>query len=227
MHRVVGAVVSSPNHVIEPGVVENEVPDRNILWVGEPDDRSSPRIEALRAALKAAGIGSPATTDIRYEIWHKLMANLPARRSAWSRGSPSRPEDAADQPAVAAGSCRGAGRRSRPRRCPRRPSGRALTGPSASIPAIVRRSCRTTTSAGRWRSNRSCARLGPSPAAPASIADAGCDRIDLCGLGPRQGAVHAVISRDALSFPPPSYGGGIPNERHARIGHVTMIEKTP
>ena len=74
--RAVGAVVSSPNHVVEPGVIHNEVPDRNILWVGEPDDRSTPRIEALRTALKAAGIGSPATTDIRYEIWHKLMANL-------------------------------------------------------------------------------------------------------------------------------------------------------
>jgi 2-dehydropantoate 2-reductase len=76
LHRVVGAVVSSPNHVVEPGVVHNESPDRNTLWVGEPDDRTSPRIEALRATLKAAGIASPATTDIRYEIWHKLMANL-------------------------------------------------------------------------------------------------------------------------------------------------------
>src|SRR5260370_12758725 len=76
LDRVVGAVVSSPTHVAQPGVVHNELPDRNILWVGEPDDRSTPRIEALRAALKAAGIASPATTDIRYEIWHKLMANL-------------------------------------------------------------------------------------------------------------------------------------------------------
>jgi 2-dehydropantoate 2-reductase len=76
LERVVGAVVSSPNHVVEPGVVHNESPNRNILWVGEPDDRTSPRIEALRATLKAAGIDSPATTDIRYEIWHKLMANL-------------------------------------------------------------------------------------------------------------------------------------------------------
>ena len=42
LDRAVGAVVSSPNHVVEPGVVHNEVPDRNILWVGEPDDRSSP-----------------------------------------------------------------------------------------------------------------------------------------------------------------------------------------
>jgi 2-dehydropantoate 2-reductase len=76
LDRVVGGVVSSPNHVVEPGVVHNEMPERNTLWVGEPDDRASPRIEALRATLKAAGIASPATTDIRYEIWHKLMANL-------------------------------------------------------------------------------------------------------------------------------------------------------
>jgi 2-dehydropantoate 2-reductase len=89
MHRVVGAVVSSPNHVVEPGVVRNELPDRNILWVGEPDDRSSPRIEALRAALKAAGIASPATTDIRYEIWHKLMANLTGSTVCLVTGQPA------------------------------------------------------------------------------------------------------------------------------------------
>jgi 2-dehydropantoate 2-reductase len=88
MHRVVGAVVSSPNHVIEPGVIENEVPDRNILWVGEPDDRASPRIEALRAVLRGAGIASPATTDIRYEIWHKLMANLTGSTVCLVTGQP-------------------------------------------------------------------------------------------------------------------------------------------
>ena len=88
LHRVVGAVVSSPNHVIEPGVVENEVPNRNILWVGEPDDRASLRIEALRTALKAAGIASPATTDIRYEIWHKLMANLTGSTVCLVTGQP-------------------------------------------------------------------------------------------------------------------------------------------
>src|SRR4029453_18448 len=88
MHRVVGAVVSSPNHVVEPGVVHNEAPDRNILWVGEPDDRASPRIEALRAALRAAGIQSPATTDIRYEIWHKLMANLTGSTVCLVTGQP-------------------------------------------------------------------------------------------------------------------------------------------
>jgi 2-dehydropantoate 2-reductase len=88
LHRVVGAVVSSPNHVVEPGVVHNEAPERNTLWVGEPDDRASPRIEALRTALKAAGIASPATTDIRYEIWHKLMANLTGSTVCLVTGQP-------------------------------------------------------------------------------------------------------------------------------------------
>jgi 2-dehydropantoate 2-reductase len=57
-------------------VVRNISPDRNTLWVGEIDDRPSARIDALRAALVAAGIASPSTRDIRYDIWHKLMANL-------------------------------------------------------------------------------------------------------------------------------------------------------
>jgi 2-dehydropantoate 2-reductase len=74
--RAVGSVVTSSNHVIEPGVVRNISPDRNTLWVGEIDDRPSTRIDALRATLVAAGIASPATRDIRYDIWHKLMANL-------------------------------------------------------------------------------------------------------------------------------------------------------
>ena len=88
LHRAVGGVVSSPNHVVEPGVVHNEAPDRNILWVGEPDDRASARIEALRATLRAAGIESPATTDIRYEIWHKLMANLTGSTVCLVTGQP-------------------------------------------------------------------------------------------------------------------------------------------
>jgi 2-dehydropantoate 2-reductase len=74
--RVLGGCITSPNHVIEPGVIHNEMPDRNTLWVGETDDRQTPRVEALRKALVAAGIGSPSTRDIRYDIWHKLMANF-------------------------------------------------------------------------------------------------------------------------------------------------------
>ena len=87
--RAVGAVVTSSNHVIEPGVVLNISPDRNTLWVAETDDRASPRIDALRAALVAAGIASPATRDIRYDIWHKLMANLTGSTVCLILGQPT------------------------------------------------------------------------------------------------------------------------------------------
>jgi 2-dehydropantoate 2-reductase len=89
LERTLGGAITSPNHVVEPGVVVNEQPDRNTLWVAEIDDRQSQRVGALRAALKGAGIGSPDTTDIRYDIWHKLMANLTGSAVCLILGQPS------------------------------------------------------------------------------------------------------------------------------------------
>jgi 2-dehydropantoate 2-reductase len=74
--RTIGAVVTSSNQVIAPGVVRNISPERNILWVAETDDTQSPRVLELRKTLIAASIASPATTDIRYDIWNKLMSSL-------------------------------------------------------------------------------------------------------------------------------------------------------
>ncbi len=88
VHRTLGGVITSPNHVAEPGVIVNEIPDRNGLWVGEVDDRTSERVDRLRAALVAAGINSPATKDIRYDIWHKLMANLTGSTISLILGQP-------------------------------------------------------------------------------------------------------------------------------------------
>ena len=76
LNRTLGGVITSPNHVAAPGVIVNEIPDRNGLAVAEIDDGSSERVGRLRAALVAAGISSPATPDIRYDVWHKLMANF-------------------------------------------------------------------------------------------------------------------------------------------------------
>ncbi|MBN9541702.1 MAG: 2-dehydropantoate 2-reductase [Alphaproteobacteria bacterium] len=87
--RTLGGVITTSNHVVEPGVVHNISPERNVLWVGEADDRQTPRIEQLRAALVAAGISSPATTDIRYDIWHKLMANLTGSTLCLILGQPT------------------------------------------------------------------------------------------------------------------------------------------
>jgi 2-dehydropantoate 2-reductase len=87
--RALGGVITTSNHVIEPGVIHNISPDRNTLWVGEIDDRQTPRIEALRKTLIAAGIASPASKDIRYDIWHKLMANLTGSTLCLILGQPT------------------------------------------------------------------------------------------------------------------------------------------
>ncbi len=74
--RVIGAVIYSANEVIEPGVIENHVPNNNMLVVGEADDRETPRITQLRKVLEDSGMSSPPAPDIRAVIWSKLVQNL-------------------------------------------------------------------------------------------------------------------------------------------------------
>jgi 2-dehydropantoate 2-reductase len=74
--RIIGGVIYSSNEVIEPGVVANLSPDRNLLLIGECDDRASERIASLRATLEAAAIGSGPTPQIREAIWSKLLTNM-------------------------------------------------------------------------------------------------------------------------------------------------------
>jgi 2-dehydropantoate 2-reductase len=74
--RTVGGVVYSSNEVATPGVIHNHTPQRNVLVVGEVDDRSSSRVAALRAALIDAGVASPDSDDIRTNVWQKLLRNL-------------------------------------------------------------------------------------------------------------------------------------------------------
>ena len=74
--RIIGGVIFSSNEVIEPGVVANISPDRNMLLIGECDDRASARIGKLRAALEAALIASGPVAQIRETIWSKLLTNM-------------------------------------------------------------------------------------------------------------------------------------------------------
>jgi 2-dehydropantoate 2-reductase len=74
--RVIGAAVYSSNDVAEPGVVVNHTWGRDMLVVGETDDRPSARVDALRALLSASGMHSPATSDIRQSVWDKLQLNF-------------------------------------------------------------------------------------------------------------------------------------------------------
>jgi 2-dehydropantoate 2-reductase len=74
--RIIGGVIFSANAIVAPGIVVNNSTDRNMLLVGECDDRASERIERLRAALIEASILSPPESRIREAIWTKLIGNM-------------------------------------------------------------------------------------------------------------------------------------------------------
>ncbi len=74
--RIIGGVIFSSNEVVEPGVVQNLSPDRNMLLIGECDDRASERIAKLRATLGSASIASGPVAQIRETIWSKLLTNM-------------------------------------------------------------------------------------------------------------------------------------------------------
>ena len=74
--RIIGGGIFSSNEGVAPGIVVNFSPERNVLVVGECDDRQSERIARLRAALGDASIGSPPALRIRETIWSKLLTNM-------------------------------------------------------------------------------------------------------------------------------------------------------
>jgi 2-dehydropantoate 2-reductase len=88
LKHTVGGVVFSSNVVVEPGVVQNESPERNILALGEVDDRPSERVVRLREAIRAAGMTSPDTIDIRANLWGKLLRNLAGSTLSLLTGEP-------------------------------------------------------------------------------------------------------------------------------------------
>ena len=75
---IVGCVVHIAAEVREPGVVHH-TGGRHLI-VGEIDrslaEPVTPRVEALRAALDAAGFETKASKDVRYDVWAKLIGNL-------------------------------------------------------------------------------------------------------------------------------------------------------
>jgi len=98
--RVIGSVVYSANEVVEPGVVKNNAPGRNVLVLGEPDDKPTERLQRLAAALEKSSIRAPIETDIRRSIWAKLLINLGSSSTGMVTGGTVK-ENLAD-PAIAA-----------------------------------------------------------------------------------------------------------------------------
>ena len=84
--RAIGGVVYSSNDVAEPGVVLNYTGGRNMLVIGETDDRHSARIEALRALRERvlvegraiAGVAAPTL-----EALSAITARLAARKGLY------------------------------------------------------------------------------------------------------------------------------------------------
>jgi 2-dehydropantoate 2-reductase len=73
--RAIGGVVYSASAVLSPGVIEVEQP-RSRVVLGEPNGTLSPRVAALAELITKGGIRGEATTEIRTEIWNKLIGNL-------------------------------------------------------------------------------------------------------------------------------------------------------
>jgi 2-dehydropantoate 2-reductase len=72
--RIIGCVVYPAANLVAPAVVQ--VVEGNRFTLGELDGTTTPRLQAIAAALIGAGFKAPITNDIRSEIWLKLWGNL-------------------------------------------------------------------------------------------------------------------------------------------------------
>ena len=73
--RIIGGVIFSSNEIVAPGIVVNMSPDRNMLLVGECDDRQ--RADRTPAGRARRGRNPIAVgRAIRETIWSKLLTNM-------------------------------------------------------------------------------------------------------------------------------------------------------
>jgi 2-dehydropantoate 2-reductase len=72
--RLMGSVVYAAADIVAPGVIRHA--EGNRITVGEVDGLDTPRVRAISEALANAGFKSPISSDIRLEIWTKLLGNL-------------------------------------------------------------------------------------------------------------------------------------------------------
>ena len=72
--RIIGCVVYPATEIIEPGVIKHI--EGNRFSVGEPEGMQTERILTISKALVKAGIKAPIRSNLREEIWIKLIGNL-------------------------------------------------------------------------------------------------------------------------------------------------------
>jgi len=84
--RVIGCVVYPSTVIIEPGVIEHIEGTR--FAIGEPDGSKSERCRRIADAFIKAGLRCPIRTDIRHDMWVKLMGSVAFNPiSALTRGT--------------------------------------------------------------------------------------------------------------------------------------------
>jgi 2-dehydropantoate 2-reductase len=72
--RVIGCVVYPSTEIVEPGVVLHTEGTR--FAIGEPDGSKSERCRRLAEVFIKAGLRCPVRTNLRHDIWVKLMGNV-------------------------------------------------------------------------------------------------------------------------------------------------------
>jgi len=72
--RAIGCVVYSSTEIESPGVIRHIEGTR--FSIGEPDGTISQRCTAFSQAMRAGGLKCPVETDLRSDIWLKLMGNV-------------------------------------------------------------------------------------------------------------------------------------------------------
>ncbi len=73
--RTIGGVVYSASEVLRPGVIDVEQPKSRFI-LGEPDGSMSDRVVTLAGLIAKGGVSGEPVSDIRTEIWNKLIGNL-------------------------------------------------------------------------------------------------------------------------------------------------------
>jgi 2-dehydropantoate 2-reductase len=72
--RALGAVINSSNQVVKPGVIVHSGAKR---WtIGDPRNPDSERAARVVAIINAAGMEGVIASDIRREVWRKLMTYI-------------------------------------------------------------------------------------------------------------------------------------------------------
>jgi 2-dehydropantoate 2-reductase len=85
--QVLGLSVFAACHCPEPGVVQHDSGGR--LLLGEPAGGASVRVDVLAQRLQAAGLDAQPSTDIRRDIWIKLLGNACFNPVSLLTGSPT------------------------------------------------------------------------------------------------------------------------------------------